>query len=158
MVAFTGWRGDRQQQHGFCTASWEARWFNSGLSQRHPHEGAQNNVPIQYRSVALERSVIPLLKKQGSFILQQWMADEKESAYHTTPFLKYLIDGHSSHPNLNQINRPGTQAFFSYFSSALFSIRNPALLAPIYSRESILPYYHHEPFASPKRPWMWPSV
>ncbi len=47
------------------------------------------------------------------------MAAEKESAYHTTPLLKFLNDGHSNHPNLNHINRTGTQSFFLYFSSAL---------------------------------------
>ena len=89
--------------------------------------------------MALERSVIPLLKKRGSFILQQWMAAEKESAYHTTPFLKYLNDGHSSHPNLNHINRSGTQAFFSYFFPPFSASGTPRSLPPSTAEN---PFYH----------------
>jgi hypothetical protein len=58
------------------------------------------------------------------------MEVERESPDHTTPILEFRNDGHSNHLKLNHINTTGIQSFFFYFSSALFSIRNPALLAP----------------------------
>ncbi len=93
-----------------------------------------HQIVIQSSLVKWHKSAVrnPSLLKSGVFVfnLQKWMEVERESAYHTTPILKFLNDGHSNHPNLNHINTTGIQSFFLYFSSALFNIRNPALLAP----------------------------
>ena len=104
-----------------------------GASTTAPSQG-WIKIVIQSSLVKWRKSAVrnPSLLKSGVFVcnLQKWMEVERESVYHTTPILEFLNDGHSNHPNLNHINRTGTQSFFSYFSSALFSIRNPALLAP----------------------------
>jgi hypothetical protein len=101
----------------------------------------------------------PSLLESGAYSIynSEWQLRRKVHIIQRL-FLKFLNDGHSNHPNLNHINRTGTQSSFFVFLPPFSATGTLRSLPPICSRESILPNHHHEPFASPQRPWMWPSV
>ncbi len=66
---------------------------------------------------------------------------EKKSAHHATPILESMSYGHSSHPKLKSTHNDCNTVLLLYFHflfSALFSIRNPALLAS-HQRQKIHP-------------------
>ena len=65
----------------------------------------------------------------------------KKSAHHVTPILESTSHGHSSHTKLKSTHNDCNTVlplYFLFFFSALFSIRNPALLAP-HQRQKIHP-------------------
>ncbi len=166
MVTFTGWRGERQRQPGFCTISYAARGLRSGPVQRPPHRGASKSDLIQLRKAASHavcsempeptksRVVIWIFRSMRHgckvrekvhimqrLFLNSWVTDTLATQIKiTSQRLKY--------------SPSSLFLFFPPFSAS----GTPRSLPHINSRKSILPNYQQELSASPHRPGMWPSV